>query len=312
MDHPLIYWSGVVANYIIDIGAFYLYYKIIIPKNLLEKFSPYKFILISLLVMIVGVFFRIVIWNRMPLLNGEIPFEAIRKQSFPLMYNATFYSSITIFISIVELWVLSEIEKNKLKKLTVDSKINFLKSQINPHFIFNTLNNIYSLSLKSKDKTRVALRKLLSTFSYLKKVENSSTVTIKDTEEYISSYVELSKMRLKYPEKISYVFETLDSGSRIYPMLLMPFIENAFKHSNPVEDHDFILIHLKGKQEGIEVEVRNSMPAHVMNKDSHSGIGLKNVKERLSLLFKKEEYSISTQILNNEYVSSLKMPYAKS
>ena len=309
-NHLWVYWLGTVLGYVVSILEFYFYYKIVIPRFLLLKCSPIKFLFISFCIMVVGMCARAVIWNLYAFLYQEIPVEAIHGHFFSLLQVAVFYPSITIVVKVVEAWITSEYEKNQLKDLTIESKVKFLKTQINPHFIFNTLNNIYSLSLKNREKAGVGLEKLQSTFKYLKKVETSSVVSIQETEEYISSYIELSKMRLLHPEKVNYSFERESNNLHIYPMLLVPFIENAFKHSNPVKDHDYITIQVKCKEEYISIEVCNTIPEGIKSKDQESGIGLKNVKERLQLLFSKDQFQMDITQNETEFVSKLKMPYA--
>ena len=180
---------------------------------------------------------------------------------------------------------LVEKELKQLKTHNFETELKFLRSQINPHFLFNSLNNIYSLSVTKSEKTPDMLVKLSSMLRYLIYECNVDKVSINKEIEYISNYIELQKLK---DDQISNIrFKHNVNDVQISPMLLMPFVENAFKHSK-IEDVDkgWINIFLKTqKSETLYFIVENSIPPVPSTKDDTGGVGIVNVKKRLELLY---------------------------
>lgn len=309
--YEFLFWAGAVTNRGTSMVMFYLFYSLLIPKLLLVKQRTFLFVGSTLISYLLFMCVFSLIWQKRAVFDGNYNFvDNISRDAKTLFSTVAYIPILALTAKLIEGWIGSELSYLKLKRLKTDSKIKFLKSQINPHFIFNTLNNIYSLSLKESRETSHALEKLQDTFLYLKKIEKDKVILLKDLRAYIESYVELSKLRLVFPDKVKLNFEIYDESKAVFPMLLIPFIENAFKHSYLVNDEDRILIDLKADDQGIELEVKNSISNHVVNKDNQKGIGLKNVQERLSLIFNKSDYLLKQTVKDNVYVSLIKFPYA--
>ncbi len=305
-----LYWTTSVLNIVVNMAEFYTYYFILIPAFLIVKRSYPKFLISMLLVMIIGMTCRYFMWNTYNFLYLNTSFEKGFTEKFSSMLSvATFYALFSIMVKFIEVWIETELKKKELLNANASSKIDFLKSQISPHYLFNTLNNVYSLSMVSKNKTADALEKLNKTFEYLTKIEKCSTVKLSEELDYIESFIELSKIRVANTDKIIVNLDKTSLHKEIYPLLLIPFVENAFKHSNLNDEGNYIKISSTSLPNGITFEVENSIPSQMKSKDSKKGIGLKNLKERLSLLYNKNQYEISTQIKNNSFYAKLKIDY---
>lgn len=172
---------------------------------------------------------------------------------------------------------LQKVEKDKMK-----SELSFLKAQINPHFLFNTLNSIYSLAIKKDDKTADAVVQLSELMRYIITNANDDVIALDKEINYINNFVQLQKTRLGNTVKVDYFVEGNAYGKCITPLILISFIENAFKHGvNPNQNSDIgIRISIVG--DFLTLFVSNYK---VQSIQSDSGIGLQNTIERLSLLY---------------------------
>ncbi|MFV5690846.1 sensor histidine kinase [Flavobacterium sp. LT1R49] len=172
---------------------------------------------------------------------------------------------------------LQKVEKDKMK-----SELSFLKAQINPHFLFNTLNSIYSLAIKKDDKTADAVVQLSELMRYIITNANDDVIALDKEINYINNFVQLQKTRLGNTVKVDYVVEGNAFGKCITPLILISFIENAFKHGvNPNQNSD-IVIRITIVGDYLTLFVSNYK---VQSIQSDSGIGLQNTIERLSLLY---------------------------
>jgi hypothetical protein len=190
-----------------------------------------------------------------------------------LIYLIGIISSLLIAINIR----LQKVEKDKMK-----SELSFLKAQINPHFLFNTLNSIYALAIKKSDKTADAVVQLSELMRYIITNANDDVIALEKEINYINNFVELQKTRLGDTVKINYLVEGTPLGKCITPLILISFIENAFKHGvNPNQDSE-IYIRISIVSDYLTLFVSNNK---VQSIASDSGIGLQNTIERLSLLY---------------------------
>lgn len=179
-------------------------------------------------------------------------------------------------------------EKEILEKEKLQSELRFLKSQINPHFLFNTLNNLYSLTLKKSDRAPELVLKLSEMMRYMLYDSNEPKVLLEKEVNCVRNYIDLEKIRQGGGTQISLSIEGTVNGQTIAPLLFIPFLENSFKHgvNSSIEDAWVnIALEVEGKQ--LQLLVENSKPTGnvaTANK-SNSGIGLQNVKRRLDLLY---------------------------
>jgi sensor histidine kinase YesM len=196
---------------------------------------------------------------------------------------------------------LKEQENERLK-----SELAFLRSQVSPHFIFNVLNSVASLARKKSEKVEDAIIQLSQLMRYT--LYTNQKVSIEKEIEYITNYINLQKMRFASSVRIDFQINKKPGNLAIEPMLLIPFVENAFKHGVGLIAHPIIMIILEVGDHEINFSVRNKFnPEQNETKDSSSGIGLQNVKRRLDLLY-KDMYTLRTETIDGDwYVVELKL-----
>ena len=185
-----------------------------------------------------------------------------------------------------------ETVKNKNEALQTELKL--LKSQINPHFLFNSLNNIYALSVIDSDKTQQSISYLSDMLRYVLYECEQELVPLTKEITYIENYIKLYALKSSVPYPITTDFSIQDKTLKIAPMLLIPFLENALKHSN-IEKRKgvFIRIKIHASASEVQFDMENSIPQEVVQKDDVGGIGLENVKRRLAILYpQKHEINI--------------------
>ncbi len=179
-----------------------------------------------------------------------------------------------------------EKEAALLKSENLQSELKFLKSQINPHFLFNALNNIYTLSMIKSEKTPEMILKLSDMLRYILYDCQEERVSLQKEIDYIRNYIDLQKLKDEEADNIE-IDISADGHMKIAPMLLIPFIENAFKHGNVfLSEGGWMKVYLSTDQGRLRFSVENSMPEREYTKDGAGGIGLENVKKRLDMLYK--------------------------
>jgi len=162
-----------------------------------------------------------------------------------------------------------------------------LRSQINPHFIFNTLNNIDALVYSNQDRASDAIVGLSEIMRYMLYESNTEMVSLEKEVYHLESMIDLIRLRLKDPNFIQFNLEGDPKGKYIPPMLLVPFVENAYKHGRKSGPSPGIIINLRINSNNYQFEVLNQYdPTYSGPKDSLGGIGLSNLERRLKLLYK--------------------------
>jgi len=199
-------------------------------------------------------------------------------------------------------WYIQDRERKEMEKQQLISELSFLKSQVNPHFLFNSLNGIYSLAIKKSDKTPDAVLQLSELMRHMLYESDREKVELEKEVEYLRNYIQLQKLRMPAEAQVS--FETAGdiSGKMIAPMLFIPFIENAFKHG---VDADGATIQIKMQVRGsiLTFDMMNRV-SQAKSKDTSSGIGLMNVRKRLDLLY-GNRYKLEYRESNGNFVVHL-------
>lgn len=281
-----------ITFFLAGIITFYICYLAIIPK----VFRPEK-----IYTVILSFFLSILCFATLRYLMEEVLLPATfgfrnYNQETGLLYyffDNIYYGCINVFIAGI-MWLLKkfgviETERQKLEQERNEAKMQALKTQINPHFIFNTLNNIYSLVYQQSEKALPAIEELSQLLRYSTKDLEKNFISLEKEVGYLESLIELEKLRIKNPELLMIEKKIIYPNLNISPMLLVPFVENAFKHG------DF-----SGKGFTLKISDDNQkLNFHIHNfkkqrfKDSLSGIGIINVKKRLEILYpKKHELNI--------------------
>ena len=174
-----------------------------------------------------------------------------------------------------------------LVKEKIETELNFLKSQINPHFLFNTLNNIYSLARKKSDNTPDVVLKLSKLLRFILYETSNKKITIEREIQFLTDYIELEKIRYDQRLKVDFRYEIDNYNCQIAPLLLIPFVENAFKHGvSETVSNAFVNIELKLKNGFLDFSIANSIePGLNKNSEDEAGIGLRNLRRQLEILY---------------------------
>lgn len=184
----------------------------------------------------------------------------------------------SLLIKINEQWKMAEKER-------LSTELSYLKAQINPHFLFNTLNSIYSLAITKSDETAEAVVKLSEMMRYVTTESENDFVSLEKEVSYIKNYIDLQKLRLGDTVDVKFSMEGLPKFKLITPLLLIPFVENAFKYGVNPEEESFIVIHIAIRENELEMEVTNKKVRIDFSKESHSGHGIENVRRRLDFTY---------------------------
>ncbi len=236
----------------------------------------------------------------------------LQERSFPGPHSIIIlFPLLVIFaVSTAFRFLVDKIKEDKLTKEkeneNLKTELLFLRSQISPHFIFNILNNLVSLARKKSDQLEPILLKLSILIRYML-YESVETVSLETEIEYLNNYIELQKLR--FGDKVQVDFKTLPIGENysIEPMILIPFVENAFKHGVGMINNPKIEISINVVNDELSFVVRNRFNQTAFDvKDKNSGIGLPNLKRRLNLLY-RNNHILSQSIKDDWYISSLSL-----
>lgn len=194
--------------------------------------------------------------------------------------------------------VIKQKELDEVKLKAQEGELQLLKSQINPHFLFNNLNNLYAHAIENSSKTPEIILALSDFLRYTLYECKAKYVSINKEIEQVENFINLNEMHLEGRGTVSFSSDIQGSGFQIAPLLLMVFIENAFKHSSSSQsDNIEIFIHLSVNEKGeLSFQCRNSFQKQSNTDNLSKGIGLKNVKKRLTLLYPKQH----SLVINSE------------
>ena len=194
-----------------------------------------------------------------------------------------------------------------LQKDKVEAQLELLKSQVQPHFIFNTLNNIYSLSKQNSAQTPDLIYRLSALLSYMLYDSKQTTIPLAKEIDYISNYIELEKIRYGDRLDISMNVLTDTNNINIAPFLMLPLVENSFKHgANNAIDQCWIRIDVLANDGWLIIKVENSKPQNGVQSNGRNGIGIENVKKRLEYIYPKR-YEFKTINEEQNFLVTLKI-----
>lgn len=260
------------TNALLLIILFYYNYYIAIPRFYLER--KYPFLVLSIL----GSFIVFL------LLNYSVPRDVRMYHGFippGNSFNLLMFIIVHVFVfatCIYEQWQFT-------KEQMLNTEISFLKAQINPHFLFNTLNSIYALTLVKSDNAPDAVIRLSGMMRYAVSEANYGQVPLSKEISYISNYVALQKLRITEKILITYELTGETEDKLITPFLLIPFIENAFKYGVNAEENSDIWIRIDIHEAELIMQVENNKVFVKKDKDYGTSLGIKNTKKRLQLLY---------------------------
>jgi LytS/YehU family sensor histidine kinase len=209
---------------------------------------------------------------------------------------------LAVFIISIALKLQARFKETEKAKLAAE--LAYLKSQINPHFLFNTLNSIYSLALKKSDDTANAIVKLSGMMRYNITDAQSEFIEIEKEIDYITSYIELQKIRLGETAKVNFAVNGIADKHQIAPLLLISFIENAFKYGVNPEIESFIQITIGITNNTVELKVYNKIVPVNIVENTKTGTGIANVIRRLDLLY-SGKYQLQISHTETDYTVTL-------
>jgi two-component system LytT family sensor kinase len=268
----------------INISLFYLNYLVLIPRFLDKKRYGLFVITVAVAIVMYGLGkYGIALFFKQHLLM-----HAKAEVSFGSYFLGTIFTSCSfLFLSTVLKitidWFLNERVQRDLENQRLSAELAFLKSQINPHFLFNSLNSIYSLAYQRSETTPEAILKLSEIMRYMLYECNDNRVDLFKELQYVQNYIDLQKIRFGNNAHIDFKISGKVENQQIVPLLLIGFVENAFKHGVANAGQSPIRLLIEVDESHLQFFIQNKK--HTNNRDEGGGIGLNNVRRRLDLLY---------------------------
>lgn len=314
---PIIFWPGeggigefftdsrAVRGYINNILIllfFYLNFYVLIPKYYFQKkYIFFAFILLVCYLVIAFLPESIVPFQE----HGRMPPKPEPQGRliggggwwvFRMGHNLVFFLAVVFFSLLLKINNrLKQTEKEKLK-----AELSYFKAQINPHFLFNTLNSIYSLAIQKADNTADAVVKLSGMMRYVLSDASHDFVPLEKEIGYITDYIDLQRIRFGETVKINYQAEEPHPGKLIAPLILISFIENAFKFGVNPEEESFIAVNISLFEDHLHLHVYNNKVHGQLENETQGGLGINNAKQRLNLLY-PEKHKLEIVESDSEY-----------
>ncbi len=285
------------------LATFYLNTLLIIPRLLYRK-NILIYVVVNL-----GLLALILLINRW--VYDALLFEYPYSLNKALVHNAVpflFFVLIAIaFKTVSDRIKLEKVAKEKESE-NLKTELAFLRSQISPHFLFNVLNNIVALVRMKSDKVEPTILKLSALMQYMLYETDDDKVLLKSEMEYLQSYIDLQKLRFGERLELKIALDLKEDWHAIEPMLLIPFVENAFKHGTGMLENPIIDIALQAVDNTLIFKVRNKYIDADKAKDKVSGIGLTNVRRRLQLLY-GEKHHLKIEKTNEWFSVTLQLSF---
>ncbi|MFC5683715.1 sensor histidine kinase [Flavobacterium sp. MAHUQ-51] len=244
--------------------------------------------------------------------EGPEPVEELTlNYTIDMMIGELYVITFVTAIKITQDFILEHKRVTDLEKINLETELLFLKSQVSPHFFFNTLNNIYSLSVEKSNKTPKIILKLSELMRYMLYETQNKKQSLENEILCIQNYLDLERIRHDERLEVNMYISGDIHEKEISPMLLLTFVENSFKHGVNKNLGDVkIDINFSVKDDFLFFSISNPMPTvtkHVDNFNKSSGIGIENVKKRLELGYNKNDYKLSIKNKKNIFVVKLKI-----
>ena len=260
--------------------------NVLIPRLYKKrKFILYALFLIGLLVA-TTLFRYFVGWESVQILGWGVEFFYRPNLIGGFFFGGLWVLLLSVPLGLIDNYYRRQELEQELKTQQLEAELRFLKAQVNPHFLFNALNNIYSLSFTNSEKTPEMILKLSDMMSYMLYDCKEEQVPLTSEIQYLRNFIDLQQLKKDGEYQIDFEVKGDPEGMKIVPMLFIPFFENAFKHGNLDELSEGWL---KAQMEitpgrRIRFEIQNSRDPNKPN-EKKGGVGLKNIRDRLSLLF---------------------------
>lgn len=296
-------------TYSLLVGFFYLHYFRLVPEYFVtQRYLDYTFVIC--LIFLAILFLPIILFHFIFGFPYPKPFHYKESEDglFVIYITKTFKSLLFPYIGIMFSSLAFVINK-EWKKLIEDkerAELSYLKAQLNPHFLFNTLNSIYSLALIRSANTPKAILGLSSLMRYVITESKEDFVPLDNELNYIRSYIDLQKIRLGDTVDVNYTCEGDTEGKQISPILLIPFIENAFKHGVNPEENSQIDIYISIQDNDLLLKVTNALVEHKRELFYKGGVGVQNARNQLRVLY-PNKHLLKIEEVNACYLVTLKI-----
>ena len=290
---PFIHWfqtTSKISFFIPSLISYFVAYFFLFPRFIKNK---WKLVLYSLITIILSISVNALVIYLFSLSN---PILEEREFNF-LIGVVLFVTSILSLLNLVMgliikgfvLWFRETKEKEELNKKTHQMELALVKSQLDPHFLFNTLNNIDVLILKDAEKASLFLNKLSDIMRFMLFETKDEKIELAKEITYIEKYIELQKIRTSNPNYVTVSIDIEDDTVLISPMLFIPFIENAFKYAEPFKSENAIEIRIKATHNKLDFECDNKC-SNLSNSISNNGLGNELIQKRLALLYPEQHH----------------------
>ncbi len=221
-----------------------------------------------------------------------------------LSYLAPLFFSIAL--KSTKRWIKTEAERKEAANFKLKSELQHLRYQLQPHFFFNSLNNIYALVDISPDQAKKSIHSLSKLMRYMLYETNEESISLSKEMDFMKKYIDLMKLRVSDKTKVNYHFPSEETGIKIAPLLFISLIENAFKHGVSASKPGTIEINMTCSNKKVLFVIENENFPKKMDDKSGSGIGIPNIEKRLELLYPNKN-SFKTAVTNNRFVAELEI-----
>ncbi len=308
---PNMIWQtiiGMIRFAIVFYVSYFLVHNILREKQ--KWWKKYQLVAVIFSILVIQKWF----WNFLPILNTKDltftqQFAKISSSYVFLNIIVTFFQGGLALAFKTLLAFFDEKKKRKeLETANLKNELSLLRSQVNPHFIFNTLNNIDALILKNPKRASDLLIKLSDEMRYMLYDANTEKIEIESELKFLNNYISLQKIRINHEEPIKISIDLDNPKEKIPPMLFLPLVENAFKHGRFTNADDIIILKVKLKDHRLSFSISNPYDINVFTNDTHKGLGLDLVKRRFNLIFPKThelEIKKDEQYFNVEFLINL-------
>ncbi|MBI1305776.1 MAG: histidine kinase [Bacteroidetes bacterium] len=289
--------------------ASYFNIYILFNKLLLQKLYFSYIVAVLLTVILAGLMWMMTIYSVNFNYFGNLRNPWEQKYFLPMMLSVSYTLAITLSLKLVKQWYERERVTQNLERINMETELKYLKSQINPHFLFNSLNSLYALTLTKSDKAPELVLKLSDILRYVLYDGGERWVSLEKEISYLRNYLDLEQIRNGERLKISFDINGNVGGKQVAPMLFLTFLENSFKHGiQQKTSSGYVNVKMDVDEQNLHFQIQNSKPpkTSIAPKNEPGGIGLTNIRKRLDLLYpnkhilkiedNEQEYSVDLRL----------------
>lgn len=298
-----------LANLLPMMLLFYL--NLYLVNRFYERKKYILFLLINMLLLYSLVVLRVNLNLLFPQINTDL-FIANERTGWRIgaLITNILILLVSTFYQILENRYTAEQHNQAVIQKQQEAQLQFLRAQINPHFLFNTLNNIYSLAVMRSEKTAEMVLKLSNLLRYVVYDGRQEQVDLSREVKQIQEYIDLFKMRSEHPLNIYYIYSGQLEVLKIEPMILIPIVENCFKHCDfDINEDAYIEIELVADRQQLTFRTFNTKN-DAQQKDSQGGVGLENIRRRLELKY-PAQFDLKTQTTTETFEVTLNLKFIK-